>query len=156
MTRTLASLLLAGGLLTAGQAMAGGEDLTPAPASNDGPLLWHNESLSYLWGKNYKVNPPIQQTFTLESASAWTWGDIWFFVDQINYNGKEDSQNGKNSYYGEFSPRLSARSPAPTCPSARSRTCCWPPPTSSAKATSSPTCSARASTWPCPASTTSS
>jgi nucleoside-specific outer membrane channel protein Tsx len=107
MTRTLASLLLAGGLLAAGQAMAGGEDLTPGPATNDGPLLWHNESLTYLWGKDFKVNPPIQQTFTLESASAWTWGDIWFFVDQINYNGKKDANNGSNTYYGEFSPRLS-------------------------------------------------
>lgn len=107
MTRTLASLLLAGGLLTAGQAMAGGKDLTPAPAVNDGPLIWHNESLSYLWGKDYKVNPPTQQTVTLESASAWTWGDIWFFVDNTRYNGKKDSQNGQYSYYGEFSPRLS-------------------------------------------------
>ncbi|MBB4861960.1 nucleoside-specific outer membrane channel protein Tsx [Pseudomonas nitritireducens] len=70
MTRTLASLLLAGGLLAAGQAMAGGEDLSPAPAVNDGPLIWHNESLTYLWGKNFKVDPPIQQTFTFESASA--------------------------------------------------------------------------------------
>ncbi|WP_060484963.1 outer membrane protein OmpK [Pseudomonas sp. NBRC 111123] len=107
MERTLACLLIASGLLAAGQALAGGKDLAPGPVVNDGPLLWHNESLTYLWGKNYKVDPPIQQTFTFESASNWTWGDIWFFVDQINYNGKDSANNGKSSYYGEFSPRLS-------------------------------------------------
>ncbi|MBO3275824.1 outer membrane protein OmpK [Pseudomonas schmalbachii] len=97
MTRTLAPLLLAGGLAFAGQACA----------AADSPLLWHNESLTYLYGKNFKVNPPIQQTFTFESASGWSWGDVFFFLDQINYNGEEDPFNGKNTYYGEFQPRLS-------------------------------------------------
>ncbi len=62
---------------------------------------------TYLYGKNFKINPPIQQTFTLEHASGWTWGDLFIFFDQINYNGKEDASNGKNTYYGEITPRLS-------------------------------------------------
>ncbi|HCE6607952.1 hypothetical protein A7R79_21020 [Pseudomonas aeruginosa] len=81
--------------------------MTPTHETDSGPLLWHNESLTYLYGKNFKINPPIQQTFTLEHASGWTWGDLFIFFDQINYNGKEDASNGKNTYYGEITPRLS-------------------------------------------------
>lgn len=107
MSRTLATVMLAGGLLAAGQAVAEDHDMTPAHETDSGPLLWHNESLTYLYGKNFKINPPIQQTFTLEHASGWTWGDLFIFFDQINYNGKEDASNGKNTYYGEITPRLS-------------------------------------------------
>lgn len=78
-----------------------------ALAGDDGPLLWHNESLSYLYGKNFRVNPENQQTFTFEHASAWSWGDVFFFVDQINYQGKPDSGAGQETYYGELQPRLS-------------------------------------------------
>lgn len=107
MSRTLATVMLAGGLLAAGQAVAEDHDMTPTHETDSGPLLWHNESLTYLYGKNFKINPPIQQTFTLEHASGWTWGDLFIFFDQINYNGKEDASNGKNTYYGEITPRLS-------------------------------------------------
>ncbi|MGX5726245.1 outer membrane protein OmpK, partial [Metapseudomonas otitidis] len=89
MNRTLSALALAGGLLTAGQALA------------DGPLLWQNNSVTYLYGQDFKVNPEIQQTFTFEHASGWTWGDLFLFVDQINYNGKADANAGNNTYYGE-------------------------------------------------------
>ncbi|WP_282342329.1 MULTISPECIES: outer membrane protein OmpK [Pseudomonas] len=95
MKRTLTSLIVAGGLLAAGQAMA------------DGPLLWQGNSLTYLNGHDYKVNPGIQQTVTFEHASGWTWGDMFMFVDWINYNGEADSGQGNSTYYGEFSPRLS-------------------------------------------------
>lgn len=78
-----------------------------ACADGDSALLWHNESLSYLYGKNFKVNPPIQQTFTVESASGWSWGDVFMFVDQINFNGEEDGLSGRNTYYGELQGRLS-------------------------------------------------
>lgn len=107
MSRTLATVMLAGGLLAAGQAVAEDHDMTPTHETDSGPMLWHNESLTYLYGKNFKINPPIQQTFTLEHASGWTWGDLFIFFDQINYNGKEDASNGKNTYYGEITPRLS-------------------------------------------------
>lgn len=81
MSRTLATVMLAGGLLAAGQAVAEDHDMTPTHETDSGPLLWHNESLTYLYGKNFKINPPIQQTFTLEHASGWTWGDLFIFFD---------------------------------------------------------------------------
>ena len=95
MNRTLSSLMLAGGLLASGNALA------------DSPLLWQDNSLTYLYGKDFKINPETQQTFTFEHASGWTFGDLFIFVDQINYNGEEDPNLGENTYYGEISPRLS-------------------------------------------------
>lgn len=77
------------------------------PVRDDSALLFHNESLTALWGDDFKVNPPLQHTFTFEHVSGWTWGDVFLFVDQINYNGQKDPGLGRNSYYGEFSPRLS-------------------------------------------------
>ncbi|WP_090243905.1 outer membrane protein OmpK [Pseudomonas guineae] len=96
MNRTLSSLVLAGGLLAGGQAIAG--DL----------LQWQNNSLSYLYGQDYKVDPEIQQTITFEHASGWSAGDLFFFLDTIKYN--TDATNGAgdgHTFYGEFSPRLS-------------------------------------------------
>ena len=86
---------LAGGLLAASQAMAG--DL----------FLWQTNSLTYLYGKNFAINPSIQQTVTFEHADKWKYGDNFLFVDRIFYNGKEDPNKGPHTYYGEFSPRLS-------------------------------------------------
>ena len=71
MNRTLSSLVLAGGLLAGGQAVAG--DL----------LHWQNNSLTYLYGQDYKIDPEIQQTVTFEHASGWAIGDLFFFVDTI-------------------------------------------------------------------------
>ena len=88
-------LMLAGSLLAGGQAVAG--DL----------LQWQNNSLTYLWGKSFTVNPQIQQTVTFEHADAWKYGDNFFFLDRIFYNGKKDGNVGPNTYYGEFTPRLS-------------------------------------------------
>jgi len=96
MKRTYSNLLVAGGLLTVGsQAMA--EDW----------LQWQSNSLTYLVGKNYKVNPENQQTFTFEHADAWKYGDNFLFIDKIFYNGDKDATNGPNTYYGEISPRIS-------------------------------------------------
>jgi hypothetical protein len=50
MKRTLTGLMLAGSLLGGAPAVAG--DL----------LQWQTNSLTYLWGKNFQVNPSIQQT----------------------------------------------------------------------------------------------
>ena len=109
------SLILASGLLAAGTAFGG--DL----------LQWQSNSLTYLYGKDFTVNPDIQQTFTFEHADAWKYGDNFLFVDKIFYNGKKDGNNGPNTYYGEFSRACrSARSSTRTCRSARSRMCCWP------------------------------
>ena len=95
MKRTLTSLMLAGSLLGGAPAVAG--DL----------LQWQTNSLTYLWGKNFQVNPSIQQTLTFEHADSWKYGDNFFFLDRIFYNGKEDGNVGPNTYYGEFTPRLS-------------------------------------------------
>ena len=86
---------LAGGFLAASQAMAG--DL----------FLWQTNSLTYLYGKNFAINPSIQQTVTFEHADKWKYGDNFLFVDRIFYNGKDDPNKGPHTYYGEFSPRLS-------------------------------------------------
>ena len=74
MKRTCTSLMLAGSLLAGGQAMAG--DL----------LQWQNNSLTYLYGKDFQVNPRIQQTVTFEHADGWKYGDNFVFVDKIFYN----------------------------------------------------------------------
>ncbi|MGY4533027.1 nucleoside-specific outer membrane channel protein Tsx [Pseudomonas sp. TE3786] len=92
----VSSLLIAGSLL-----------LGASAAQADGPLLWQDNSATYLYGRDFKVNPAIQQTLSFEHASGWTFGDLFVFFDQINYNGTEDSNAGKNTYYGEFAPRLS-------------------------------------------------
>ncbi|QXI30153.1 outer membrane protein OmpK [Pseudomonas vanderleydeniana] len=95
MRPTHASLTLTGGLLAATQALAG--DL----------LQWQTNSLTYLYGKNFAINPSIQQTLTFEHADKWKYGDTFLFVDKIFYNGKPDPNKGPHTYYGEFSPRLS-------------------------------------------------
>ncbi|NBA93852.1 outer membrane protein OmpK [Pseudomonas sp. R5(2019)] len=95
MTRICTSLLLGAGLLAAVPAMAG--DV----------LLWQTNSLTYLYGKNFSVNPEIQQTVTFEHADKWKYGDNFLFVDKIFFNGKDDRNKGSNTYYSEFSPRLS-------------------------------------------------
>ncbi|VVP80477.1 hypothetical protein PS910_01907 [Pseudomonas fluorescens] len=89
------SLILAAGLLATGNSLAG--DL----------LQWQGNSITYLYGKDFTVNPEIQQTFTFEHADGWKYGDNFIFIDKIFYNGKKDSGNGPNTYYGEISPRLS-------------------------------------------------
>lgn len=95
MNRTFSSVLLASSLLAA------------APAMAEGIFQWQSNSLTYLNGRDFAVNPEIQQTFTFEHADSWKYGDNFFFVDKIFYNGKKDATAGDNTYYGEFSPRLS-------------------------------------------------
>lgn len=95
MKRITSSLLLGSSLLATLPAVAG--DL----------LEWHGESLSYLYGKDFKVNPGIQQTVTFEHANRWKYGDTFMFIDKTFYNGQADATKGTTTYYGEFSPRLS-------------------------------------------------
>ena len=101
MYKTLATTAVAAGLLIAGQF-----------AHADGPMLWQDNSLTYLYGKNFSVDSgqdgreaSIQQTITFEHASGWTWGDMFLFVDHKWFNG-HSGKDGR-TYYGEFSPRLS-------------------------------------------------
>ena len=95
MNRIISSAIVAGSLLASGQSMA------------DGLLQWQSNSLTYLNGRDFTVNPSNQQTFTFEHADGWKYGDNFLFIDKIFYNGKGDATNGDNTYYGEISPRLS-------------------------------------------------
>ncbi|GLK91808.1 outer membrane protein OmpK [Pseudomonas turukhanskensis] len=96
MKRSTISLMLAGGMLVAGQSMA--DDL----------LLWQDNSLTYLNGIDFKVDPPKQQTVTFEHASGWSFGDLFVFVDGIKFNTDATNNVGDgHTYYGEISPRLS-------------------------------------------------
>lgn len=71
------------------------------------PLQWQDNSLTYLYGKEFDVDPKIQQTVTFEHVSGWNFGDLFAFVDSIHYNGAKDAANHNSTYYGEISPRLS-------------------------------------------------
>jgi len=62
--------------------------------------LFHNPSISYLYGDNFRIEPAQQQTFTFEYAAAWEYFDLFLFVDQKYY------PNSASGRYGEFSPRL--------------------------------------------------
>ena len=75
MKRILTGLMLAGSMLGGAPAVAG--DL----------LQWQTNSLTYLYGKDFQVNPKIQQTMTFEHADSWKYGDNFFFLDRIFYNG---------------------------------------------------------------------
>lgn len=107
MTRSRTVALITAGVLASFCANTEAAN-TVSPAEKTVPgLEWHSESLTYLYGEDFKVAPPVQQTFTFEHASGWVWGDVFAFVDQTYYNGKDDPANGHSSYYGEISPRLS-------------------------------------------------
>lgn len=96
MTLRLRTAALASGLLLAGPALA------------ESPMLWHSNSLTYLYGQDFTIDAPIQQTFTFEHVSGWTAGDLFLFLDSIHYNGKgNDDGHDDSSFYGELSPRLS-------------------------------------------------
>lgn len=73
-------------------------------AASANPLLWQNNSLTYLYGQDFKIDPKIQQTLTFEHASGWSMGDLFVFVDSIHYNGDVADDS---TLYGEISPRLS-------------------------------------------------
>src|SRR5574344_760452 len=69
-------------------------------------LHWQDNSLSYLYGRGFKINPGEQHTLTFEHANSWRYGYTFFFIDESLYAGTDDSL-GRSSYYGEFAPRLS-------------------------------------------------
>lgn len=71
-------------------------------------LQWHDTSLTGLYGTGFEVDPETQQTLTVEHANGWKWGDNFFFTDFTYFDGDQNSGKGTSSYYGEFSPRLSA------------------------------------------------
>lgn len=75
--------------------------------ANASPLLWQDNSLTYLYGKDFEVEPAIQQAVTFEHVSGWSFGDLFLFVDSIHYNGARDAAGNHSTWYGEIAPRLS-------------------------------------------------
>lgn len=71
-------------------------------------LQWQSNRITGLYGTGFEVDPEDQTTLTLEHADGWVWGDNFFFLDLIYFNGDTDPGKGSSTYYGEFSPRLSA------------------------------------------------
>lgn len=115
MNRICKGLMLAGSLLAGAQANAG--DL----------LQWQNNSLTYLYGKDFAINPEIQQTVTFEHADAWKYGDNFLFIDKIFYNGKRTATSARTPITASSAHDFrSARSLIRSWSSARSRMYCWP------------------------------
>ncbi len=71
-------------------------------------LQWQDNSLSYLYGDNFELDPETQHTFTFEHVSGWSAGDLFVFVDGIYFDGARDINENQMTYYGEIAPRLSA------------------------------------------------
>ncbi|MDQ8198441.1 outer membrane protein OmpK [Pelagicoccus enzymogenes] len=69
-------------------------------------LLWQDNSLSLLVGGGFELDPDTQQTVTFEHVSGWSKGDLFIFVDGINFDGDEDIGGKDTAYYGEVSPRF--------------------------------------------------
>jgi len=71
-------------------------------------LQWQDNSISYLFGDNYELDPETQHTITFEHVSGWSMGDLFVFVDGTYWDGSRDFKNDSQSVYGEIAPRLSA------------------------------------------------
>lgn len=83
--------------LTCVAATAGAADL----------LEWQQADFAFRYGTTNKVTPRVEQVYTLEQSSSWSFGDLYWFVDQSFFNGGKAEPGGKDTYYAEFSPRLS-------------------------------------------------
>ena len=88
-------------------ALLGGFLLAATPAHAGGWLLWQNNSLAYLNGSDFTIDPGRQQTLTLEHANGWKYGDTFAFLDITAFGGETHPSNGSVAYYGEFAPRFS-------------------------------------------------
>lgn len=62
-------------------------------------MNWSDFSLTYLNGSHYELGDNQRQVLTFEHASGHRWGDTFLFVDRLH------SSDGKQTTYGEFSPR---------------------------------------------------
>jgi Nucleoside-binding outer membrane protein len=81
----------------------------PAPVSADPPsfIYWADNSLTALaYGSGFKVDPEEQSTVTYEHASGSKIGDLFIFVDAIQFHGDTRGDDA-STWYGEISPRFS-------------------------------------------------
>ena len=68
----------------------------------DSPLLFNLNSLTYQQGDHYRVVDHEQEIWTFEHLSVWSWGDMYFFYDDLHQQNVDH-----HDYYYEWSPRLS-------------------------------------------------
>ncbi len=78
--------------------------LLPFKVNSGNFFQWQSTNLQLLRGQNYEIGDKHRSIITLEHAHRHRFGDTFFFIDTI----KPDQ--GKVSYYGELSPRLSTSS----------------------------------------------
>jgi nucleoside-specific outer membrane channel protein Tsx len=70
------------------------------------PLLeWSTSNIQYLYGFNWNVGKDVVDTFTIEHANRWRYGDNYFFMDVQNI--VEQEPGSRFTYYSEFHPRFS-------------------------------------------------
>lgn len=93
--------------LIAAVGSAGLLGITCLPLSAFADMNWHSDSLTYQYGKEFKVDAKTVQTITYEHFSDWSWGDVYFFIDNNWYPGGGTYNDGHHSIYSETAPRLS-------------------------------------------------
>ncbi len=84
-------------IMGAGLLLVSGFTSTGAQAE----MVWSTFSLSYLRGDHYQVGDDSRRVLTVEHASKHTWGDNFFFLDNLS------SDDGTVKNYFELAPRLS-------------------------------------------------
>ena len=68
---------------------------------------WQDNSVTWLYGDGFKVQPERQVTLTAEHVSDWIWGDLFAFADYTLFQGETDDFVGNSTWYAEISPRVS-------------------------------------------------
>ncbi|WP_078083410.1 outer membrane protein OmpK [Microbulbifer mangrovi] len=75
--------------------------------SSTAEVLWQDNSLTALYGRDYKVDYSLttddssRGVLTFEHVSGHSWGDLFLFSDYLS------SEDGSSELYTEISPRLS-------------------------------------------------
>ena len=70
--------------LVAAVGSAGLLGITCLPLSAFADMNWHSDSFTYQYGKEFKVDAQTVQTITYEHFSDWSWGDVYFFMDNCH------------------------------------------------------------------------
>ena len=95
-----------------GMGAARAQDAAPAaamtaPAESAPFILWSDNSLTLLpYGWGFAVDPEEQSTFTYEHVHGSKIGDLFIFVDFVQFHGTPNGADD-STWYGEISPRLS-------------------------------------------------
>lgn len=89
-----------------GAALAQAESGAPEGSASGSFIRWMDNSLTLLpYGWGFAVDPKQQTTLTFEHTHDSSIGDLFFFVDATWFHGNGSDDR---TWYGEFSPRLSA------------------------------------------------